>query len=57
MNDFVENISSGPIQGDGFGSAAEDYANHRKGFPDATFDELQKLGVGEFGQTLSLIHN
>jgi ubiquinone/menaquinone biosynthesis C-methylase UbiE len=52
MSDFVKNISTGPIQGAGFGSAAKDYANHRKGFPDATFDELQKLGVGELNQAV-----
>ena len=52
MNDFFESASKGPIEGDRFGSAAKDYANHRKGFPNAAFDELQKLGVGEFGQTI-----
>ena len=52
MNDFVKNISSGSIPGDSFGSAAKDYANHRKGFPNRTFDELQNLGVGESNQTV-----
>ena len=44
MTDFFESASAGPIQGDRFGSAAKDYADHRKGFPDTTFDELLKLG-------------
>ena len=52
MNDFFNSASTGPIEGDRFGSAAKDYANHRKGFPEATFDELQKLGVGEIGQNI-----
>ena len=52
MTDFFESASAGPIQGDRFGSAAKDYADHRKGFPDTTFDELLKLGVGESGQSL-----
>tara|TARA_Y100000287_G_C14185561_1_gene337313 strand:- start:97 stop:906 length:810 start_codon:yes stop_codon:yes gene_type:complete len=52
VNDFFESASKGPIEGNRFGSAAKDYANHRKGFPDATFDALQDLGVGESGQTL-----
>ena len=52
MTDFFETASTGPIQGDRFGSAAKDYADHRKGFPDTTFDELLKLGVGESGQSL-----
>ncbi len=46
MNDFFESASTGPIEGNRFGSAAKDYANHRKGFPDLAFDELQSLGVG-----------
>tara|TARA_B100000809_G_scaffold264615_1_gene320929 strand:+ start:309 stop:1121 length:813 start_codon:yes stop_codon:yes gene_type:complete len=52
MNDFVENISAGIVQGDGFGSAARDYAEHRKGFPPATFDELLRLGIGEPSQVI-----
>ena len=52
VTDFFETASTGPIQGDRFGSAAKDYADHRKGFPDTTFDELLKLGVGESGQSL-----
>ena len=52
---IFETASTGPIQGDRFGSAAKDYADHRKGFPDATFDKLQKLGVGESGQSLWIL--
>ena len=55
MTDFFETASTGPIQGDRFGSAAKDYADHRKGFPDAAFDELQKLGVGEPGQVFWIL--
>jgi len=52
VDDFFDSALKGPIEGDRFGLAAKDYANHRKGFPDAAFDALQKLGVGESGQTL-----
>ena len=43
MNDFFDNASTGPIEGDRFGSAAKDYAKQRTGFPEANFDELQNL--------------
>ena len=52
MADFVEKITSGDIEGTKFGSAAKEYAEHRKGFPDSTFNELQKLDVGKPNQVL-----
>ena len=33
-----------------FGVAAEDYARHRPGFPDAFFDHVRTLGMGLAGQ-------
>ena len=52
MADFVEKITSGDIEGTKFGAAAKEYAEHRKGFPDSTFHELQKLDVGKPNQSL-----
>ena len=45
-------MSKNPIEGTKFGSAAKEYAEHRKGFPDSTFNELQKLDVGKPNQSL-----
>lgn len=33
-----------------FGTTAEDYAEHRAGFPDSLFERLAKQGIGQAGQ-------